>query len=328
MVDSTSLATGAAAPVETPAQKYALRFHGSGTSFFLIFLKNVLFTLLTFGLYLAWAKTERRKYVWQNVEFYGQHFRYTGTGAELFKGYLVVAFAYLIFFGSSYLAGLVSALLKTAVEIALVLAVFLAIPSVIYRAHGYLYSRTNWRGIRFGLEPQNGEYTRAFFLGYLFTILSFGLYLPIMTNRLYRVMMNNARFGTLEFSYTGKDREVWRMGVTAFFLCIVTLGFYYPWYLAKLTKYRGRHTHIGPSARLVYEISGSDFFWIFWLRVLGTTLTLGIAFPWITMYSLRYMVRRVHVEGSIDFENIEQREGGAGAAADGFADALDIGLGV
>jgi hypothetical protein len=40
------------------------------------------------------------------------------------------------------------------------------------------------------------------------------------------------------------------------------------------------------------------------------------------------MARRVYVEGSIDFENIEQREEGAGAAADGFADALDIGLGV
>ena len=163
MVDSTGLPDGAAspdgaaAPAETPAQKYALRFHGSGTSFFLIFLKNVLLTLLTFGFYLAWAKTERRKYVWQNFEFHGQHFRYTGTGKELFKGYLVVALAYLIFFGSSYLAGLVSAHLKSAVEIALVIAIFLVIPSVIYRAHGYLYSRTNWRGIRFGLEPQNGE---------------------------------------------------------------------------------------------------------------------------------------------------------------------------
>jgi uncharacterized membrane protein YjgN (DUF898 family) len=328
MVDSTSLASSAAAPVEAPAQKYALRFHGSGTSFCLIFLRNVLFTLLTLGLYLAWAKTERRRYVWQNFEFHGQHFRYTGTGKELFKGYIVVALAYLIFFGSSHLAGLISAHLKTAVEIALAIAILLAIPSIIYRAHGYLYSRTHWRGIRFGLEPQNGKYTSAFLLGYLFTFLSFGLYLPIMNNRLYQIMTNNTRFGTLEFSYTGEDWKVWRMGVAAFFLSMVTLGFYYPWYLAKLTRYRGRRTRIGPGACLNYQINGHDFLWIFLLSVFGTTLTLGIAFPWITMYSLRYMARRVHVEGSIDFENIEQREGGAGAVADGFADALDIGLGV
>jgi uncharacterized membrane protein YjgN (DUF898 family) len=328
MVDSTGLPGGTAAPAETPTQKYTLQFHGSGTSFFLIFLKNVLFTLLTLGFYLAWAKTERRKYVWQNLEFHGQHFRYTGTGIELFKGYLVVALAYLVFFGSSYLAGLVSAQLKTAVEIGAVIAIFLVIPSIIYRAHGFLYSRTNWRGIRFGLEPQNGEYSRAFLLGYLFTILSFGLYLPIMSNRLYRTMTNNTRFGTLEFSYTGKDREVWRMGVPAFFLSILTLGLYYPWYLAKLTKYRGRHTRIGTGACLRYELTGGDFLRLFLLHVWGTTLTLGLAFPWIAMYSLRYMARRVYVEGSIDFENIEQREEGAGAAADGFADALDIGLGV
>jgi uncharacterized membrane protein YjgN (DUF898 family) len=328
MVDSMGRPGGAAAAAETPTQKYVLRFHGSGTSFFLIFLKNVLFTLLTFGFYLAWAKTERRKYVWQNFEFHGQHFRYTGTGKELFKGYLVVALAYLIFFGSSHLAGLVSAHLKTAVEFMLAIAILIAIPSVLYRARSYLYSRTNWRGIRFGIEPQNGEYTRAFFLGYLFTALSFGLYLPIMTNRLHRIMMNNTRFGTLEFSYTGKDDEVWRMGVAAFFLSVLTLGFYYPWYLAKLTRYRGRHTQIGPDACLDFKITGGDFLRIFLLNVWGTTLTLGIAFPWITMYSIRYMTQRTQVEGSIDFDNIEQREGGAGAAADGFADALDIGLGV
>jgi uncharacterized membrane protein YjgN (DUF898 family) len=328
MVESTSLESGAVAPVEARDQRYALLFHGSGTSFFLIFLKNVLLTLLTLGFYLAWAKTERRRYVWQNFEFHGQHFRYTGTGKELFKGYLVVALAYLIFIGSSQLAGLISAHLKTAVEIALAIAIFVAIPSIIYRAHGYLYSRTNWRGIRFGLEPQNGAYSREFLLGYLFTILSFGLYLPIMNNRLHRIMMNNTRFGTLEFSYTGEDRIVWRMGVAAFFLSIVTLGLYYPWYLAKLMKYRGRRTRIGPGACLDYQINGHNLLWIFLLNVFGTTLTLGIAFPWITMYSLRYMARRIHVVGSIDFENIEQREGGAGAAADGFADALDIGLGV
>ncbi len=314
MVDSTGLPDGAAspdgaaAPAGTPAQKYALRFHGSGTSFFLIFLKNVLLTLLTFGFYLAWAKTERRKYVWQNFEFHDQHVRYTGTGKELFKGYLVVALAYLIFFGSSYLAGRVSARLQTTVEIGFGIAIFMVIPSIIYRAHGYLYNRTNWRGIRFGLEPQNGEYTRAFLLGYLFTVLSFGLYLSIMTNRLYRTMTNNTRFGTLEFLYTGTDREVWRMGVSAFFLSILTLGLYYPWYLAKIAKYRGRHTRIGPGAFLSYQVTGGDFLRLFLLNLWGSTLTLGIAFPWIAMYSLRYMAQRVYVEGSIDFENIEQRE--------------------
>jgi uncharacterized membrane protein YjgN (DUF898 family) len=328
MVDSESHRNVSASPIGTPTKRYDLQFHGSGTSFFLIFLKNILLSLLTLGIYFAWAKTERRKYVWQNFEFNGQHFRYTGTGVELFKGYLVVVFAYGAFFWLSYFAGLVSAHLKTAFEIAFVLGVFLIIPSIIYRSRHYLYSRTNWRGIRFGLEPQNGEYTKSFFLGYLYTILSFGIYLPIMTNRLYRVMMNNTRFGTLEFSYTGKDREAWRMGIAAFFLSIVTLGFYYPCYLAKIAKYRGRHTRVGPDACLDYQMTGGDFLWIFLLNIWGTTLTLGLAFPWITMYSLRYMTKRIYVEGEIDFDSIEQREGGAGAVADGFADAFDIGLGV
>ena len=62
--------------------RYRFEFEGTGGSFFLIFLKNILLTLLTLGVYLAWGKTERRKYVWNNMTFHQQHFRYTGTGME------------------------------------------------------------------------------------------------------------------------------------------------------------------------------------------------------------------------------------------------------
>jgi uncharacterized membrane protein YjgN (DUF898 family) len=315
-------------PSEPLHERYALRFHGSGTSFFLIFLKNVLLTLLTAGVYLAWAKTERRRYVWQNLEFHGQHLRYSGTGLELFKGYCVVLLGYLGFFALPYLAGRVSAQLKTALEMTLLIGIVLAMPSLIYRSRAYLYSRTSWRGIRFGLLRASGRYSREFLVGLLLAIATLGLYLPVMTNRLHRVLVDNTRFGTLEFSYTGKDRDALRMGVAAFFLALLTLGFYYPWYVAKLGRYRGLHTRVGPNARIDYRLTGGELLRIYLLNIWGTTLTLGLAFPWILMYSVRYAAERIGVEGWIDFESIGQREAGGGAAADGFADALDIGLGV
>ncbi len=135
---------------------YRFAFHGSGTSFFLIFLKNVLLTLLTLGIYLAWAKTERRRYIWHNIEFHGQHLGYTGKGLELFKGYLVVVAGYLLFIGLPALAARFAPGLAGTVEAALGIGLFLAIPALIYRSRAFLYSRTTWRSIRFGLVPGAG----------------------------------------------------------------------------------------------------------------------------------------------------------------------------
>ena len=97
-IASTPAALASRAPSGEDAS-YSFAFTGTGGSFFLIFLKNVLFTLLTLGVYLAWGKTERRQYVWNNLSFHDQPLRYTGTGLELFKGYLVVLVGYVVFLG-------------------------------------------------------------------------------------------------------------------------------------------------------------------------------------------------------------------------------------
>ena len=118
-------------PAETPAiaaTEYRFAFHGTGGSFFLIFLKNILLTMVTLGIYLAWAKTERRRYVWNNFVFHDQNFRYTGTGKELFKGYLIVVAAYLLFFGVPALIQIVSPTGATIVQYSMAIAVFFAVP--------------------------------------------------------------------------------------------------------------------------------------------------------------------------------------------------------
>ena len=57
-------------------------------------------------------------------------------------------------------------------------------------------------------------------------------------------------------------------------------------------------------------------------------MTLGLAFPWVAVWSLRRVAERVTFEGMIDFAAIAQRTVAAGAGGDALADALDVGLGV
>ncbi len=65
-----------------------LSYSGKGGEMFMLMMKNLVLTIITLGIYRAWAKTDFRRYVWGNVHFLGDRASYTGTGEELFKGWL------------------------------------------------------------------------------------------------------------------------------------------------------------------------------------------------------------------------------------------------
>src|SRR4051794_33119066 len=55
-----------------------------------IFIVNLLLSIVTLGFYRFWGKTRMRRYVWSRVSLSGDPFEYTGTGGELFVGFLIV----------------------------------------------------------------------------------------------------------------------------------------------------------------------------------------------------------------------------------------------
>jgi uncharacterized membrane protein YjgN (DUF898 family) len=311
----------------TSASSYRLRFHGTGNSLFLLILKNVLLTLLTVGIYAAWAKTERRKFIWQNTEFHGQRFLYRGTGQELFIGYLKVAAGYAVFLLVPMIVRQFSTTAAIAMQGVFVLGLLWLIPFAVYWSHAYLLSRTSWRGVSFALAPGAKTFAKAFIVGYLLTLLTLGLYAPIWMNRMHAITLQRTSFGNLPFRYEGKDSEVWKMSIKGFLLSIVTLGVYYFWFLAALGRYRMEHTYLG-NARGRSTLQGGESFRLGLIYIFGTTLTLGLAFPWIVCYSLRNVLDKMSFEGEIDFARVGKAEAQGDAMGDGLADAMDLGLSI
>jgi len=76
-VGQVPVAPGPSGPV------LSIQHRGTGGSLFVLVAKNLLLTLVTLGIYMPWARTERRKYIWQNLEIGGHGLRYHGTGVEL-----------------------------------------------------------------------------------------------------------------------------------------------------------------------------------------------------------------------------------------------------
>jgi uncharacterized membrane protein YjgN (DUF898 family) len=315
---------GSAVPSVLPQHRFS--FHGTGGAFFAIVLKNIVLTILTLGIYAPWAKTLRRQFLWQNTEVAGHRLRYHGTGQELLVGYIKVAFGYAVLVGLPLaLAKLVSPMAGTIAQFATLAVILPLIPFAIWGSRRYLLSRTSWRGIRLRLDGSAGPYAKVFFLGYLLTIVTLGVYGPIWMNRMHRISLNASGIGTKRFEYRGDDKTVWKIGLKGMALTLLTCGVYYPWYMAELNRYQMANTWFD-GAHGELNMTGSDVFQLLVLQIFGVSMTMGIAFPWITTYSLQFTMARLRFVGPIDFAHIYQASSEGSAAADGLADALDVGV--
>ncbi len=154
-------------PVETfsdGAQRDRLVENGRFGELFVLFIINLLLGVITLGFYRFWGKTRIRKYIWSRTSFRGERFEYSGTGMELFIGFL---FAFLIF-GPPFLgfyawiyfdpppqspdpsdpAALRRLMEIYAVAFVLVIVAFYFTHVATFAAYRYRLSRTQWRGIR------------------------------------------------------------------------------------------------------------------------------------------------------------------------------------
>jgi uncharacterized membrane protein YjgN (DUF898 family) len=186
---------------------------------------NFLLGLITLGFYRFWAKTNVRKHIWSSVHINGEPLEYTGTGMELFKGFLVVfGFFILPFVIFSAVLGILGeqyAALYIVVQMAFFLAIYVLWGFAIYKARKYQLSRTNWRGIRGTLAGSAMTYSLLYFGSLIAKSMSFGWATPVMNTVLQEQMTNDMRFGDAAFKFKGRAGPLY----PTYALCwLLTLG--------------------------------------------------------------------------------------------------------
>ncbi|MEO1563291.1 MAG: DUF898 family protein [Pseudomonadota bacterium] len=199
-----------------------VNYTGEGAPLFKLAMKTTFLTIITVGIYRFWAKTRLRRFYWSAVRPGGDPFEYTGTGLEKFLGFLIaVAFlaVYLGLFNTILIFGGLVAwpfgdgeFNPASANIALNLSFLALLPMIFYaqyRGRRYMLSRTRWRGIRFGAEPDAwGFVYRA--LGHLFlTVITLGILLPRQTWYLEKYMYDRTYYGDGQFEMGGRWQELW-----------------------------------------------------------------------------------------------------------------------
>jgi uncharacterized membrane protein YjgN (DUF898 family) len=177
---------------DQPEQPEPFAFTGSGAEYFRIWIVNIALTIVTFGIYSAWAKVRRLEYFYRNTRLAGSSFDYHGNPIAILKG-RIIGF---ILFGAYSLAGRVSpwhALAALGV-IALIMPWLLA-SALRFRCHN-----SSYRGIRFRFT---GSTAGAYwvFLGLpLLSIFTLFTLVPFVHQRIKKYEHGHAWFGTAPFT--------------------------------------------------------------------------------------------------------------------------------
>lgn len=181
-----------AAPVDTELTAHPIRFHGSAGEFFRIWIVNTLLTLLTLGIYSAWAKVRTNRYFYGNTVLADASFDYHARPLQILKGRLILAAGLVAYFGLGYLA--------PGAELAIVLVVVLLIPWLLVRSLAFRMYNTSYRNIRFGFVGSVGESYVVAIKALLATVLSLGIFTFWGDWLRSRFVVNHLRFGRSPFA--------------------------------------------------------------------------------------------------------------------------------
>ena len=187
------------APIqEAPGQ--AARFEGRRGPLAGLLLRNLLFSILTFGIYRFWGRTHVRRFVWRHTTVLDDALEYLGTGGELFVGFLIAVAVLLPVFAAYSVLQFVFAdgaqYALIALEILYYLALFFLIQIAIHRMRRYRLTRTAWRGVRFGLGGSSLTYARISFGYGLLTAATLGFAYPWLRVATLKYFASHACFGT------------------------------------------------------------------------------------------------------------------------------------
>lgn len=142
-------------------------FSGSGTEYFRIWIVNLILSIVTLGIYSAWAKVRNKQYFYGNTELEGSTFSYLANPITILKGRLIavaIVIAYSV--ATSTPIWWVSAIA--------VLGMLLVSPFFVQRSLMFNARNSAYRNIRFNFTGSFKEAATVFALLPILMLILFG----------------------------------------------------------------------------------------------------------------------------------------------------------
>ena len=186
------------------ADDRAIRFTGNWREYLPIAISNALLIICTLGIYRFWAAARQRRYLWSRTQLIDDSLEWTGTGKEMFLGFLIVIAVLAPFF--LFIQFLLPALVARGKAEAAFGLIFLFEIALLYlggfarfRALRYRLSRSYWHGIRGGSNDPGWSYGGEYLGRYALVFMTMFIMFPWAQTRLWNQRWNAMSFGPLQF---------------------------------------------------------------------------------------------------------------------------------
>lgn len=168
-----------------------VNFQGKTSEYFGIWIVNLLLSLITLGIYSAWAKVRRKKYFYNNTLVENVGFDYHAKPISILKGRII---AVVFFAGYS-----MSASIHPFLPGIFLIIFFLALPWLVVRGSIFNARNTSHRGLRFDFIGTLGQAAKVFIALPILVMPTFGLIFPYVAHQKSQFLVNNHRFGLSQF---------------------------------------------------------------------------------------------------------------------------------
>jgi uncharacterized membrane protein YjgN (DUF898 family) len=311
-----------------------LHFTGEAGEYFRIWIVNVCLSVVTLGIYSAWAKVRRKKYFYGNTLLNGAAFEYLADPKAILRGRLLVAGAYTVYVVLSHFGGMTEQENSLAPLYFLLLLLFLAVvmsylPQLIIRALAFNARNTSHRNVRFRFARGDMPSDNRFPTLLLYTWpLTLGLLYPYYAYRKRAFVLTNTAYGTTRFSFDATPGDFYWLYFKLLLWCVcfylasaaVAGAFIYasetgsrlflvtacmlllPLYIlfasyrdAAMARLYWQHTRLG---KLHFRCGWRtwDLFKLHFVNSLGIIFTVGLLAPWAAIRAARYQLHGISLQ--------------------------------
>jgi uncharacterized membrane protein YjgN (DUF898 family) len=177
----------AATPRAIRMQRENFSFTGTAREYFGIWIVNVLLTIVTLGIYSAWAKVRRQRYFYGNTHLAGASFDYHARPIQILIGRIIVLLLLVAYNLLAIFAPVISGLFAV--------AFLFELPWFVMRGMRFSARVTSYRNVRFDFTGGYWGAFQAYILGGALIYGTAGILAPLASQWMWNYTLGNLRYG-------------------------------------------------------------------------------------------------------------------------------------
>lgn len=182
---------------------HAFIFTGQGFEYFKIWIVNILLTIVTLGIYSAWAKVRNLQYFYGNTRLNNSTFEYTAKPLQILKGRIIAMVLLIAYSLLSHFSPMMA--------LALLLVLIIATPWIVVLSLRFNARFTSYRNIAFRFDGTVSGAFVAYVVWPIVAMFSLGLLLPFAWRQQMQYIIGNHSYGDAPFKFDVNVGEYYKM---------------------------------------------------------------------------------------------------------------------